>query len=154
MWKLHQKLKKIVIVLGKWSKVTHGYIYSEPKRLKKRSNPLEQRLQSNNTYITRTALSKVKVDELECINNIITEESNASLTEIPPEEEIKNNLVSMDPDSAPRPNEFTTKFFQTRWGVVAPDIINVFHSIFRGSNVPKWLTHTNISMIRKVQFSQ
>lgn len=60
----------------------------------------------------------------------------------------------MDPDSAPRPNEFTTKFFQTRWGVVAPDIINVFHSIFRGSNVPKWLTHANISMIRKVQFSQ
>ncbi|XP_049400038.1 uncharacterized protein LOC125864161 [Solanum stenotomum] len=43
----------------------------------------------------------------------------------------------MDPDSAPGLDGLTAKFFQTCWGMVAPGVTNVFHSIFCGSNLPK-----------------
>ncbi|XP_015169026.1 uncharacterized protein [Solanum tuberosum] len=53
--------------------------------------------------------------DLECINTTITNEINRDLIELPTEEEIRNNLMTMDSDSAPRHDGFTAKLFQTCW---------------------------------------
>ncbi|KAH0698661.1 hypothetical protein KY284_012876 [Solanum tuberosum] len=63
--------------------------------------------------------------DLEAINIMITEENNASLIEIPSEEEIKSNLMSMDPDSAPRPDGFAPKFFQSCWDLWLQEILRI-----------------------------
>ncbi|WMV42054.1 hypothetical protein MTR67_035439 [Solanum verrucosum] len=91
---------------------------------------------------------------LEAINIMITEENNVSLIEIPSEEEIKSNLMSMDPNSVPGPDGFTAMFFQSCWDLVAYDITNAFYAFFCGANLPKWLNHTCIAMIPKVNSPQ
>lgn len=92
--------------------------------------------------------------DLEHINITIADEINQELIELPTEEEIRNNLMTMEPDSAPGPDRFTAKFFQTCWGVVAPEVTKALHPFFCGANLPKWLTHTNIAMIPKVDHPQ
>lgn len=50
-------------------------------------------------------------EDLSCITNVIDEEINNLLVELPSEEEIKDNLFTMDTDSAPKLNGYSTKFF-------------------------------------------
>ncbi|KAM3301188.1 hypothetical protein P3S67_015689 [Capsicum chacoense] len=117
-----------------------GIFYEVPKKLEQKIINLEKKYKTNGTPSTRTELNKTKVEYfkdifskcpeyndltfLDCLNIAVTEEMNGELTKIPTEEEIRNCLMSMDPDSVPRPDGFTTKFFQSSWGVVTPEITN------------------------------
>ncbi|XP_070029286.1 uncharacterized protein [Nicotiana sylvestris] len=76
--------------------------------------------------------------DLHDIDPMITEEVNNDFIALPNEEEIKNCVFSMDPDSAPGPDGFTAKFFQVAWTKVAPTVTMALKSIFCGANLPKW----------------
>lgn len=50
-------------------------------------------------------------EDLSCITNVIDEEINNLLVELPSKEEIKDNLFTMDTESAPELNGYSIKFF-------------------------------------------
>ncbi|XP_015167940.1 uncharacterized protein [Solanum tuberosum] len=171
MWVLHQKLKKTATHLSTWSKATYVDFYEVSKRLEKEIINLEQTMQADRSPTTRTTLNKKKgvkyfkgifgqvpdyndFQAFEGINITITDDMNHALTTFPTEEEIGMNLMTMDPDSAPGPDGFTARFFQTCWGVVTPEVTKALHSFFCGASLPKWFTHTNIAMIPKINHPQ
>ncbi|XP_060183188.1 uncharacterized protein LOC132613157 [Lycium barbarum] len=60
----------------------------------------------------------------------------------------------MDPKSAPGPDGFNAKFFQSCWHVNSTDITLAMTSYFCGTPLPRWITHTCIVLILKVSFPQ
>ncbi|XP_019257651.1 PREDICTED: uncharacterized protein LOC109235858 [Nicotiana attenuata] len=62
---------------------------------------------------------------LDFIEPSMSEDVNSKLTALPTEEELKVCVLSMDPDSSPGPDGFTTNFFQKCWlSIILPDLIS------------------------------
>lgn len=54
---------------------------------------------------------------LNCTNQVITLEENDSLTVILTDEEIKQALFGLNPNSAPSPDGFNGHFYQNCWAI-------------------------------------
>ncbi|XP_059306149.1 uncharacterized protein LOC132057525 [Lycium ferocissimum] len=92
--------------------------------------------------------------ELKVVDHVISPEVNQALTEFPDEEEIKNCVFNMDPDSASGPDGFSAKFYQSCWSIISHEVVQAMEAFFCGANLPKWLTHTCIVMLPKVSSPQ
>jgi hypothetical protein len=74
----------------------------------------------------------------------ISEEENAILTAPFTEKEVYDALMQMDRNKAPGPDGFPAEFYQTMWGCLKEDFLNMFHSFFIGE-LP--LFHLNFGTI-------
>ncbi|XP_059306523.1 uncharacterized protein LOC132057966 [Lycium ferocissimum] len=81
-----------------------------------------------------------QIQGLECIDRLITEEDNDMLTAIPNEEEIKNVVFAMDPNSCPGPDGYGGVFYQSCWTIIKKDLIDFVQSYFNGAALTKFYT--------------
>lgn len=84
------------------------------------------------------------------IPSLLTFEDNEALIAIPVEEEIKDVIHSMAPDSAPGPDGYTGKFFICFWDVISKDVTAAVQAFFKGMSLPTGFTSSLIAMIPKV----
>ncbi|WMV22810.1 hypothetical protein MTR67_016195 [Solanum verrucosum] len=90
-----------------WSESTYGDIYNEPKTLGNNVIIAEQAMKTNNSLEKRANLDKAKAKYV-----LYLKVPEDILTDLPTENKIKSNLMTMDPHSDPGTDEFTTKFYQ------------------------------------------
>lgn len=64
-------------------------------------------------------------------------------------QEIKEAVFSMAPEKAPGPDGFTIVFFQEYWGIVQPDLVELFRQLHLNGRIPKSLNATFITLIPK-----
>ncbi|XP_015160445.1 uncharacterized protein [Solanum tuberosum] len=81
---------------------------------------------------------------------MVTPEQNMTLQAMPTSEELQQVVFSMNPNSAPGPDGFCVKFFQSCWGIIKEDILNAVHAFFCGSFMPKFISHASLVLLRKV----
>lgn len=86
----------------------------------------------------------------EIIPTLVTEADNSFLTSIPTEEEIHKTIFSMDPHSAPGPDEFSGAFFQGCWDIIKAEVIQFVQYFFQHSWLPPNLNSNLITLIPKV----
>lgn len=86
----------------------------------------------------------------EIIPTLVTEADNSFLTSIPTEEEIHKTIFSMDPHSAPGPDEFSGAFFQGCWDIIKAEVIQFVQYFFQHSWLPPNLNSNLITLILKV----
>ncbi|XP_075088224.1 uncharacterized protein LOC142170259 [Nicotiana tabacum] len=84
------------------------------------------------------------------IPKLIEESDNKTLITLPTEEEIKEVVFSMYADSSPGPDGFSTKFYQTCWGIIKGDLIRMIKTFFSGDSIPKSITHTCLVLLPKI----
>ncbi|XP_070029459.1 uncharacterized protein [Nicotiana sylvestris] len=84
------------------------------------------------------------------IPKLIEESDNKTLIALPTEEEIKEVVFSMYADSSPGPDGFSTKFYQTCWGIIKGDLIRMIKTFFSGDSIPKSITHTCLVLLPKI----
>ncbi|KAG5599043.1 hypothetical protein H5410_030413 [Solanum commersonii] len=85
-------------------------------------------------------------DDLSLLQHVlphITSTDHESINVMPNAEEVKRVVFELNAESSCGPNGFSGCFYQSCWDIVGPDIIKVIHDIFRGSTLPKFITHTN-----------
>lgn len=88
-------------------------------------------------------------DVLEHNPEMISSDQNESLIQIPDELEIKRAAFALNGESSSGPDEFTGAFYQTSWAIIKKDIIVVVQTVFRGQDLPRFVTHTNLVLIPK-----
>lgn len=64
-------------------------------------------------------------DELQNILTVISEVSNARLTEPYTEEEVRRALFQMHPEKAPGVDGFSAMFYHKFWGLIKDDVCSV-----------------------------
>ncbi|XP_070017642.1 uncharacterized protein [Nicotiana sylvestris] len=87
---------------------------------------------------------------LDCVIKIVTDQDNEKLIETPTVNEIKDTLFSMNHDCAPGPDGVSSLFFQDSWDVIATDLINLVLYFFACHELPRFITHTCLILIPKV----
>lgn len=91
---------------------------------------------------------------LNVIKQLINEEDNSFLMSTPTIEEVKDNVFSIDLDSAPSPDGLSGIFFQTAWLVISGDIYRAVVSFFHRAFLQKFFIHTCLIMLPKVDSPQ
>ncbi|XP_060190445.1 uncharacterized protein LOC132619611 [Lycium barbarum] len=76
------------------------------------------------------------------------------LTAMPTMEEVKKAVFSINPESVPGPDGLNALFYQACRSIIAKEVFEAVVAFFKGSNVPKFFTHTCLVMIPKVDFPQ
>ncbi|XP_060200398.1 uncharacterized protein LOC132628651 [Lycium barbarum] len=74
---------------------------------------------------------------LDIIPQMVNEEMNSMLTAKPTKQEVINAIENMDPESAPGPDGFGAKYFQTCIDCIINDVHNVVTEFFEGAEVPR-----------------
>ncbi|KAL0445792.1 UNVERIFIED_CONTAM: LINE-1 reverse transcriptase [Sesamum latifolium] len=80
----------------------------------------------------------------------IPEEVGHNICSIPSEEVIKEIVFSIDKDSVPGPDGFSSTFYQACWKFIARDICDAVRDFFSGTPMPRSFTATTIVLIPKV----
>ncbi|XP_049356312.1 uncharacterized protein LOC125820932 [Solanum verrucosum] len=88
---------------------------------------------------------------LENIPNIISNEHNEEIERLPTEDEVKNVIFALNGDSASGPDGYSGQFFQSCWEIVKQDIINMVKAFYCGMEMPRFITHTNLILIPKME---
>ncbi|CAA0805658.1 DNAse I-like superfamily protein [Striga hermonthica] len=84
-----------------------------------------------------------RVPEDDCIN----------LCEPISDMEIRTAMFSIDSDSSPGPDGFSSKFFKSSWHIVGPHIIQAVRNFFESGRIPFGVNATAITLIPKVPSS-
>ncbi|XP_020681918.2 uncharacterized protein LOC110099174 [Dendrobium catenatum] len=66
------------------------------------------------------------------IPNILDENDNSFLTQLPSEDEIWNTIKGMNEESVARPDEYTTNFFVKTWDIIKSDVVDPAQEFFNG----------------------
>ncbi|CAH9101516.1 unnamed protein product [Cuscuta epithymum] len=94
-----------------------------------------------------------KIDmNMELLSNIpqlITQEDNFMLTQIPNLEEVRNAVWELSQNSAPGPDGFHGKFYRKCWPIVCMDVLRATQDFFMGQHIPKGFSSTQIILIPK-----
>ncbi|VFQ93666.1 unnamed protein product [Cuscuta campestris] len=88
------------------------------------------------------------------IPNLITQMDNSSLTSLPDENEVKEDVWSLSADSAAGPDGFNGHFYKTCWEQIKVDCTKVVQEFFLGIPIPKICAQTTIILIPKKENSQ
>ncbi|XP_060184706.1 uncharacterized protein LOC132614307 [Lycium barbarum] len=89
---------------------------------------------------------------LKRIENVVTEEYNNSLIQLPTGEEIEQAVKDLHLDSAAGPDGFSGHFYKKKcWNIIANDVTAMVENFFRGNKLTKFITHTFLIMIPKVE---
>ncbi|XP_019264876.1 PREDICTED: uncharacterized protein LOC109242481 [Nicotiana attenuata] len=87
---------------------------------------------------------------MECIQPMVTEEDNHLMNQIPQEEEIRNAVFSIDPNSSAGLDGFNGHFYQASWDTIKREVCKFVQNCFNGYNLSRYYTHTNPVLIPKV----
>ncbi|XP_060177773.1 uncharacterized protein LOC132607707 [Lycium barbarum] len=87
---------------------------------------------------------------LDHLPRMISKDQNSRIIEMPNEEEIKTIVFSLNRESSGGPDGFTGLFYQTCWSIIGGDITNMVTSFFNGAALPKFITHTNLVLLPKM----
>lgn len=82
---------------------------------------------------------------------MVTEVDNKRLTAIPTMQEIRDNVFSIDNESAPGPDGLNGCFYQATWSIISNDLSRAIEAFFNGAKLPKFFTHTCLVMIPKIE---
>ncbi|XP_075082606.1 uncharacterized protein LOC142166877 [Nicotiana tabacum] len=74
---------------------------------------------------------------LNIIKKVINNDDNNFLMSTPSTQEVKDNIFSIDPDSAPGPDGLSGRFYQTAWSVVGNDVHRAVVAFFHGAVLPR-----------------
>ncbi|XP_075098915.1 uncharacterized protein LOC142175814 [Nicotiana tabacum] len=83
---------------------------------------------------------------LQHIPKIITEEDNDFLITAPTQEEVKEVVFSMDPNSTSGSDGFNRFFFQKFWDIIKDDITDKVKELINGEQMPKFFTRKIASL--------
>ncbi|KAJ6731270.1 REVERSE TRANSCRIPTASE ZINC-BINDING DOMAIN-CONTAINING PROTEIN-RELATED-RELATED [Salix viminalis] len=84
------------------------------------------------------------------IPNIITEEDNNFLTNLPDRNEVRTVVFECDANSAAGPDGFSGFFYQHCWDIIGEDLVEAVIDFFNGGVIPKGASSTTIVLIPKV----
>ncbi|XP_019230357.1 PREDICTED: uncharacterized protein LOC109211289 [Nicotiana attenuata] len=79
---------------------------------------------------------------LNIIKKVTNDDDNNFLMSTPSTQEVKDNVLSIDPDSAPGPDDLSGRFYQTAWSVVGNDVHRAVVDFFHGAVLPRFFPHT------------
>lgn len=77
---------------------------------------------------------------LDMVPQLIMEEHNQRLCELPTADEIKTAVFNLSGNSAPGPDGFSGSFFTFCWEIVENDIIRAIQGFFQGWGLPRGVT--------------
>lgn len=86
---------------------------------------------------------------LQYILSMITEEENEMLNACFNEEDVRKAVIELHGDCVCDPDGFIGHFYHTCWDIVGKDIVEVFQAFFKGSTLPRSMTHTNLVLLPK-----
>ncbi|XP_058760550.1 uncharacterized protein LOC131633894 [Vicia villosa] len=86
---------------------------------------------------------------LNVIPNMISDQTNALLTMVPTEDEIKHSVFSLKADSAPGPDGFGGSFYHHYWDIIKGDVTNAVSQFFLQGWIPKGYNANSIVLIPK-----
>lgn len=81
----------------------------------------------------------------------ITDEDNMMIQDIPSEEEIKDAVFFINPDSTTGPDGYNGLFFQNAWEIIKTDMCNYVHSFFNGDGLSRFFTYSCLVLIPKIK---
>ncbi|KAF6155541.1 hypothetical protein GIB67_004535 [Kingdonia uniflora] len=84
------------------------------------------------------------------VTKVITMVDNNILIGFPEEDEIKQVVFALNPDSSHGPNEFSGQFFQACWWAVGMDVVRAAQSFYVDSTLPRWFNANFIILAPKV----
>jgi hypothetical protein len=95
--------------------------------------------------------SRPNLDEdlLSLFDNYISLEENATICEIPTEQEIFMALSEMGSTKAPGPDGFTVLFYKKYWHIVKEEVFSSIWDFFGNNNLLKEQNHTFIALVLK-----
>jgi hypothetical protein len=88
-------------------------------------------------------------DLLSLFDNCISLEENATICEIPTEQEIFMALSEMGSTKAPGPDGFTVLFYKKYWHIVKEEVLSSIWDFFGNNNLLKEQNHTFIALVPK-----
>lgn len=146
---------------GKKYKFFHVYIQGKRKRLTVQKIQNQQGMWLNNReeigeeavkYFEKQFTEERTPVDFQIINHIpkkINEEQNLIIEVMPTEEEVRKIVFSLCGESCSGPDGFTELFYQKCWDITGQDITLMVKAFFCGSEIPKFITHTNLVLISK-----
>ncbi|XP_026445697.1 uncharacterized protein LOC113346372 [Papaver somniferum] len=85
------------------------------------------------------------------IPEVITSEDQEMLGIIPREEEIKNTIFSMDPDSSPGPDGVSGHFYRACWQIIKEDVVQAIQFCWSKKFIPKGMNSIFLVLRPKVE---
>ncbi|XP_060201987.1 uncharacterized protein LOC132630433 [Lycium barbarum] len=175
------KLKKLKKVLSRWSKITYGDFFQNITNLEEVIKAHEALFEADPSNANREKLQKVQAEMTRAFhieeeywkqksgmtwfqegdkNSIFfhahlkeggKDEHNEESTADPTMEEVKHAVFGLNDTSAGGPDGFTGMFFQSCWEIFGGDIFSMVWDFFRGHELPRYITHTNLVLLPKKQ---
>lgn len=101
---------------------------------------------------TKQFTEEVRIDDfsmLEAVHKLISNEQNLYMTRPPTLEEVKEVVFGMSKESTSGSDGFSGAFFQVYWDIIKEDIVRMVMTFFYGSELSKFITHTNVVLIQR-----
>lgn len=86
---------------------------------------------------------------LNVIPKLLSEEENDWLVRLPENDEVKKAVDELNRSSAAGPDGFSGLFFQKCWSIIGDDVTRTVKAFFCGSELPNFVTHTNLVLLHK-----
>lgn len=93
--------------------------------------------------------SQFQQSDFDFIPHLVTAVDNTSLCREPNLDEIRHVVFFIDLDSAPSPDEFCSKFYQSCWDIICRDLLDAIIYYFRGSVMPRAFQSTLLMLLPK-----
>ncbi|KAL0448729.1 UNVERIFIED_CONTAM: hypothetical protein Slati_1429800 [Sesamum latifolium] len=87
--------------------------------------------------------------DMENLEDGLTDEDRRFLCDMPTREEVREIVLSIEPESVAGPDGFRAFFYHTCWDFMSEDVFGAVTEFFRGVALPKSFTATTISLIPK-----
>ncbi|XP_026404153.1 uncharacterized protein LOC113299323 [Papaver somniferum] len=142
------KLKRLKEILKKWNWEVFGDLRVKVKTTEEAI--LKASLESD---VDPENIKTVNFEEdlFEAIPNILNEEDNDLIDAFPSQEEIKNVVFAMDPNSAPGPYGFPGCFYKYAWEVVGAELMEAIQFCWRNRFIPKGFNSNFLFLLPKIQ---
>lgn len=73
---------------------------------------------------------------------------------MPTEKEVKSAAIGLSRNSTGGPDGMERAFYENTWAIVGGDVYNMEKSSFCGTELPKFITHTNLALLIKKMIKQ
>ncbi|XP_026383730.1 uncharacterized protein LOC113279243 [Papaver somniferum] len=104
-------------------------------------------------YKEKFEFQDVSIEEslIKSIPEVITSEDQQMLEKIPEEEEIKETIFSIHPDSSPGPDGFSGCFYRACWHIIKEDVVQAVQFCWSRKFIPKGLNSNFLVLLPKVE---
>ncbi|KAH9662191.1 reverse transcriptase domain-containing protein [Citrus sinensis] len=87
--------------------------------------------------------------DFDTIPTLVTAEDDVVLCREPDIDDVRRAVFSIDPESAPGPDGFCSRFYQVCWDIVGRDLLDAVLDYFRGSAMPRGFQSTLLVLLPK-----